>query len=48
MLVTIAQHWRLELAPNQTIVPEQLTVYSSGGLPMVVEARKGQLLAAYA
>ena len=40
VLVTLAQHVRLDLAPGYTVTPErQFTVYPSHGLPMVVRAR---------
>lgn len=40
-LVTIAQHYRLELAPDYTITPDrQFTIYPSDGLPMIIRERE--------
>ncbi len=40
-LVTIAQRYRLDLAPGYTITPDrQFTIYPSDGLPMIVRQRE--------
>ena len=39
-LATIAQRWRLRLAPGQTVAPQpMITLRPRGGMPMVAEAR---------
>ena len=46
VLVTIAQHFRLELASGHTIVPDrQFTIYPSDGLPMIVREKETQVVA---
>jgi len=41
VLVTLAQHFRFELAPGYTITPDrQFTIYPSDGLPMIVRQRE--------
>ncbi|MBY0526429.1 MAG: cytochrome P450 [Gemmataceae bacterium] len=41
VVATIAQRWRLRLAPGQTVVPNAgLTLRAKGEVPMIVEARK--------
>jgi len=40
VLATIAQRWRLRLAPGQRVEPEAvITLRPRGGLPMTLEAR---------
>lgn len=41
VIATLAQRWRLRLAPGQAAVPDAgLTLRPKDGMPMTVEARK--------
>jgi len=41
VVATIAQRWRLRLAPGETVTTDPgLTLRPKGGVPMIVEARK--------